>query len=196
MRNTITIGDKNTFDDWHMFSATKLVVNPPQPKFNYVDILGLSGSLDFTEALTKVPRYSDREGSWDFTILNPGDIEQYTIEMEGSYKYDWDGLYSEILSYLHGRYFDRIILDTDPYHTYRGRIWINEAQSNSTWGRIVLNYRLQPYRYSLAPIIKRSVTFPSGQIKNPVRVELAVKPHLVPTPLHFYVTAEDFDPGT
>lgn len=196
MRNTITIGEKNTFDDWHMFSATKLVVNPPQPKLNFVDILGMNGSLDYTEALTKTPRYSDREGSWSFTILNPGDIDQYTIEMEGSYKYDWDELYSEVMSYLHGQYFDRIILDSDPYHTYRGRVWVNEAQSNSTWGQIVLNYRLKPFKYDLKSLTRTSVAFESGAITNIVTANIIPKKQLQPTPLHFYVTAPNYEVGT
>lgn len=196
MRNTITIGDKNTFDDWHMFSATKLVVNPPQPKLNFVDILGMNGSLDYTEALTKMPRYSDREGSWSFTIFNPGDVDQYTIEMEGSYKYDWDELYSEIMSYLHGQYFDRIILDSDPYHTYRGRVWVNEAQSNSTWGQIVLNYRLKPFKYGIKALTRTSVSFESGEITNVVTANIVPKKQLQPTPLHFYITAPNYEAGT
>lgn len=196
MRNTITIGDKNTFDDWHLFMATTPIVNPPQPRFNYVDILGMSGSLDFTEALTKFPRYSDREGSWEFTVLNPGDVEEYTIKMEGSYKYDWNDLYSDILTYLHGKRFEKIVLSDDPYHTYRGRVWVNEAQSNSTWGRIVLNYRLEPYKYSLDSITKNVVEFPSGAIETSVRKELSLKRGTYPSPLHFYIEAPNFEPET
>lgn len=185
---SITIGDKNTFDDWHLLSGAKPVVVLPAPKFKYVDILGMSGSLDYTEALTKVPQYSDREGSWEFTILNPGDVDQYSIETEGSYKYDFDDLVSKIASYLHGKYFDRIILDTDPYHTYRGRVWINEVRTNSTWGSVVLNYRLKPFKYSLKNIVKHNVTIEESVIHDQTEVALNVLSGQLPTPLHLYAT--------
>lgn len=188
---SITIGDKNTFDDWHLLSAVKPIVVLPAPKFKYVDILGMSGSLDYTEALTKVPQYSDREGSWEFTILNPGDVDQYSIETEGSYKYDFDDLVSKIASYLHGKYFDRIILDTDPYHTYRGRVWINEVRTNSTWGSVVLNYRLKPFKYSLKNIAKNTIFVPEGNIgfNDAIIVPISIRSGESPTPLHFYATA-------
>ena len=110
MYHSITIGAKNTFNDWHLLSPTPPVVAPPAPKTRYVDILGRSGSLDYTEALTKFPTFSDREGSWEFIILNPSDTDQYTIADEGSYKYDFEDLCSEIMNYLHGRHFDRIVV--------------------------------------------------------------------------------------
>lgn len=148
MYHSITIGDKNTFDDWHLFSPTRPVVSPPSPKTSYVDVLGMNGSLDYTEALTSTPRYNDREGSWEFIVLNPGDVPQYSIEMEGVHVYAWAELYSKIMKYLHGKYFDRIVLEDDPMFTYKGRLWVNEWRSDQNWSRIVINYRLKPFKYN------------------------------------------------
>lgn len=159
MYHSITIGEKNTFSDWHLISPSRPLVLPPPPKTNYVDILGMNGSLDYTEALTKFPRYSDRQGSWEFVVLNPGDVET-SLYPEPFESYNWSELYSEILSYLHGKYFDHIVLEDDPLYTYRGRVWVNEWRSDAGWSRIVLNYRLQPFKYSLREKNSKSVLVP------------------------------------
>lgn len=146
MYHSITIGNKNTFSDWHLLSLTPPVVAPPAPKTRYLDILGRSGSLDYTEALTKFPTYSDREGSWEFIILNPSDTDQYTIEDEGDYKYDFEDLISEIMQYLHGRYFEWIVLEDDPFSRYSGRVWLGNVQRSKDWNTITINYRLNPVK--------------------------------------------------
>lgn len=148
MYHSITIGDKNTFDDWHLIAPTRPSIVAPQPKFKYIDVLGKSGSLDYTNALTDEILYSDREGSWGFVVLNPGDLPDY-MYTEEMYRYNWADLYSEILTYLNGRVFDRIVLEDDPEYTYKGRVWLNEWRSNAQWSQIVLNYRLEPFKHHL-----------------------------------------------
>ena len=48
MYHSITIGDKNTWDDWHLIPATRPLFNPPTVKENMVNIPGGDGVLDLT----------------------------------------------------------------------------------------------------------------------------------------------------
>ena len=46
MYHSITIGSKNTWDDWYLIPSSRPVVNPPKPKTKYIDIPGADGHLD------------------------------------------------------------------------------------------------------------------------------------------------------
>ena len=180
---------KNTFDDWHLFSSARPFVAPPLPKTRYIDILGMSGSLDYTEAPNKIPKYADREGSWEFIMLNPGDVPEYSIEDEGSYCYDWAARYSEIMAYLHGKYFDEITLEDDPLYSYQGRVWVNEYRSDPMWGRIVINYRLAPFKYHYGFIHPVIETYNQQTISTRSIMDITPRATCQPTPLHFKCTA-------
>ncbi len=43
MYHSITIGNKNTWDDWHLIPATRPLFNPPTVKTNMVNIPGGDG---------------------------------------------------------------------------------------------------------------------------------------------------------
>ena len=103
MYHSITIGDKNTWDDWHLIPASRPLFNPPPVKTNYIDIPARDGNMDLTEVLTGKPVYNNRTGSWTFYV-------------ENGFK-DWTVLYSEIMVYLHGREF-RAVLEDDPGYYY------------------------------------------------------------------------------
>lgn len=135
----------NTFDDWHLLAPSAPVVVPPQPKTNYVDVLGAHGSLDFSEALTGTPTYSDRQGSWEFLVLNPGDVPEFPMTPENG-RYDWATAYAKVMEAIQGVYFKKIILDDDPVHYYQGRLWVNDWRSGADWNQIVINYRLKPFK--------------------------------------------------
>lgn len=157
MYHSINIGDKNTFDDWHLIYPGRPIVNPPIPKFNYVDILGKHGSLDYTNALVKTPRYSDREGTWEFVILNPGDVEgllgldDYTIQNANE-------LCSQIMSYCNGKRFEKIWLEDDPDYYYSGRVWVAGIQTGSSWSRLTLGYHLEPFKYRMTDSATQTIT--------------------------------------
>lgn len=148
MYHSITIGEKNTFDDWHLIFPGRPTVVMPQPKLNYVDVLGKSGSIDYTNALVKTPRYSDREGTWEFILLNPGDIESITGRDDHT-AYDIIKMCFDISSYCDGRFFDRIVLEDDPDYAYSGRVWVSDVQSGSGWTRIIFSYHLGPFKHRL-----------------------------------------------
>lgn len=139
MYHSITIGEKNTYDDWHLVSSSRPVINPPKVKSNYIEIPGRDGVIDLTDSLIGRATYSNRTGSWDFIVLNeyaPGQ--------------DWTTLYTEIMEYLHGQNYKVILADDDPSFYYYGRLDVNQWRSNPTWSRIVIDYNLGPYKYDIS----------------------------------------------
>lgn len=131
MYHSITIGDKNTWDDWHLIPATRPLFNPPTVKENMVNIPGGDGVLDLTASLAGRPTYNNRTGSWTFYVQN-------------GFK-DWSVLYSEIMVYLHGQTF-KAILEDDPEYFYEGRFSVNQWKSDKDYSQIVINYNVGPYK--------------------------------------------------
>ena len=131
MYHSITIGSKNTWDDWHLIPKTRPLVNPPEVKTNYVDIPGGDGSIDLSTALSGRPIYKNRNGSWDFYV-------------ENDFK-PWQELYTEIMTYLHGQEF-RVILEDDPHFYYQGRLSVNTWRSDQYWSLITIDYEFSPFK--------------------------------------------------
>lgn len=131
MYHSITIGDKNTWDDWHLIPATRPLFNPPTVKENMVNIPEGDGVLDLTASLAGRPTYNNRTGSWTFYVQN-------------GFK-DWSTLYSEIMVYLHGQTF-KAILEDDPAYFYEGRFSVNQWKSDKDYSQIVINYNVGPYK--------------------------------------------------
>lgn len=142
MYHSITFGvnDKffNTWDDWHIVPESRPVINPPSPKTNYVEVPGMDGSLDYTEALGSL-KYNNREGSWTFYVMN-----DYT---DKNYKFNsWNELYNEILEAVHGKYV-MVWSEDDPKYVYHGRVTINEWNSGDpNYSKITISYNLEPYK--------------------------------------------------
>lgn len=129
--HSIIIGDRNTWDDWHLAPETRPVINPPEVNNEYIEIPGADGALDYTEALAGRPVYKNRTGSWNFIVMN-------------GYQ-EWYQLYDQLLAYLHGHEFD-VILEDEPIYKYHGRLSINEWRSEEHNSKIVIDYVLEPYK--------------------------------------------------
>lgn len=153
--HSITIGSKNTWNDWHLIPTTRPLFNPPTVKTNLVNIPGGDGLLDLTTALTGRPTYNNRTGSWTFIVQN-------------GFK-DWATLYSEIMDYLHGRHFLAVLEDDMEYY-YEGRFSVNQWQSNKDWSQIVIDYNVGPYKKKTSGIgtewIWDTFDFRTGIIRN------------------------------
>lgn len=130
----------NTWKTWHMAPKSRPFVVAPQVKTEYIDVPGADGALDYTEALTGKPRYANRTGQWDFIIDN-------------GYR-KWHELYSEILLRLHGKKFDKIILDDDPNYYWEGRLIVTGQFGNKDFSGITISYNLNPYK---TPVDKTKV---------------------------------------
>lgn len=141
--HSITIGNKNTWDDWHLVPASRPLVNPPQVKSDYIDLSGVDGLLDMTTLITKKPTYQNRTGSWTFIVINKDQLPY-----DGEFV-PWSELYSNIMGYLHGKSF-HIILDDEPGYYYQGRVAVNDWKSSKGNSTITLNYNLDPYKRSVS----------------------------------------------
>ena len=134
MYHSITFGDKNTYDDWHLVATERPCVAAAVPKTRYIDIPGANGSIDLTDALAGRASLSNREGSFEFYVLNDYD------------GYDWVDVYKTVSTYLHGREM-RMTLEDDPNYYYEGRFSVNQWKSQKDWSRIVIDYNLDPDKH-------------------------------------------------
>ena len=129
--HSMTIGGKHTFRDWYMVPEEIPVFQPPPVKQNRIDVPGMDGDLDLTEIFGDVS-YGNRVGSISFVVLD--DIT-------------WATAYSTVLNFLHGQRLN-CILDDDPTFFYSGRFAVNKWKSEREYNRIVIDYILDPYKYT------------------------------------------------
>lgn len=153
MIQSITFGDKNTWDDWKILPTERPVFAPPKPKTTYIDIPGGNGTLDLSESLTGYPIYENRTGSFKFRVMN-----DYV---------EWHERYTEIMEHLHGRSMNAILAD-DPDYFYKGRFTVDSWASGDTWSEITIGYTVDPYKWSILsstePWIWDSFNFSNGVI--------------------------------
>lgn len=129
---SVNIGSKNTWKDWGLASATRLYVSPPDVKTEYVDISVMNGSLDFTDSISEEERYKERSGEWEFIVQS---------------KKSWATVFSQVSNYCNGKR-RRIVLEDDSEHFYLGRVWVNNWKTEKIFSRIVLNYKVDPFKYT------------------------------------------------
>ena len=134
MYHSITIGGKNTWDDWRLVPASRPVFNPPAQKVKTLEIPGGDGVIDLSQSLTGYPVYQNRTGSIEFIVMN--DFKP------------WHMAYSDIMDYLHGQKL-RAVLEDDPEYFYEGRFTINVWKSEKDWSRITIDYDVGPYKWSV-----------------------------------------------
>lgn len=134
MYHSIWFGEKNSWEDWHLIPASRPVVDPPKERTKFVTIEGRSGSYDYSQTLRGAPVYEDREGSWEFYVAN-GYLP-------------WHAAYQNILNFLQGRRCS-VVLEDDPSYFYEGLCWVDKWKSEPGHSRIVIRYRLGPYKRRL-----------------------------------------------
>lgn len=132
--HSLIIGDKHTWEDWHLIPSSRPGVSMPQIRTKFIEIPGAFGTLDLTELLTGCPVFGDRSGSWEF-IMDP-DRESDR---------NWAGLYQKIAMYVHGRRHRVILLD-DPEYYYEGRLAVSNLSPEEAYTTITFNYQLDPYK--------------------------------------------------
>lgn len=137
--HSITIGDKNTFTDWHLVPIGRPTFAPPSVDILYNGNPTADGIIDLTESLNGFPVLGSREGQFEFAVLN-------------DYLH-WHDAYTRILNYLHGRRL-RAILSDDPMYYYMARWTVDEWQSEEARDKIVIKYLADPYKISMLTSIE------------------------------------------
>lgn len=162
MYYSITIGEYNTYDTWHLIPMERPAISPPPKKTNTVDIPGANGKLDLSNALTEYPLYDNRTGSIEFLI-------------EPDHEETWQELYSDVmnkLSFCDASYEGQIPaqMEEDPNWKYVGLWTVNTFKSGKNYSTITLDYDLYPYKKRLYDSVSDwlwdSMNFEKGFIHN------------------------------
>lgn len=151
MERFLILADKNTWYDWDLI-LTEKTITPPELKTNYINIGGMSGTLDLSEALTGEVAYNDRTISVSF------------FTSEGSHK-DREKIIREITSYLHGKKV-KIIEPDDTDHYFYGRVKISSYENNLAYAEIFMECDCEPWRYSINESVR--VVSATSQLTNVV----------------------------
>lgn len=129
----------NTWYDWRSYLTAK-DVTPPEPKTNYVELDGMSGTLDLSESLTGEITYKDRTVTATFWTC------------EGSYK-DRERLLQKIVASVHGKKIPLIEPD-DPNHYFYGRVKVKSRKNTSAYAEYTIEAICEPWRYAIEDTVR------------------------------------------
>ena len=130
----VTFGDKHTWRDWGLkWLGCELPM--PEPRTISVEVPGLDGVLDYTQALTNEACLANREIVLTFDRMD-ADLAS------------WQRVYSQIAAACHGKKL-RIILDTDPDYYYYGRVSLSASKESERVSQVVFTVDADPYKYEL-----------------------------------------------
>lgn len=134
--HSITFGDYNTWDDWHLIPKIRPVINLPEEKTITVTVPGRNGYVDLSQGITGYPTYKNREGELEFYVMN----DHWSA---------WYIAYSEIMRALQGKRV-KVILEDDPGYYYYGLVWVSNWSSDKGYSTITFSYNLEPFKRSLS----------------------------------------------
>lgn len=130
----------NTWHDWRL-TLTAQDVTPAEPKTNYLNLDGASGSLDLTEALTGEVAYNDRTVTASFWTS------------EGTFS-ERVALCRDIVAALHGKKV-RIVPPDDPEHYFLGRVRVKSHAWDQVHAELTLEAVCDPWRYAVEETERR-----------------------------------------
>lgn len=134
MERAFIFNNFNTYYDWGLI-LTEKNISYPEPKTNYIELDGMSGSLDLTEALSGEVEYRDRQISATFWTCNGNRRERET-------------LLRNITALLHGRKI-KIIEPDNPTHYFYGRVTVTPSVSNLAYLEFNIEAICEPWRYAI-----------------------------------------------
>lgn len=129
----------NTWYDWRSYLTAK-DVTPPEPKTNYVELDGMSGTLDLSESLTGNITYEDRTITATFWTC------------EGSFK-ERERLLRKVVSSLHGKKI-KIVEPDDPSHYFYGRVKVKSRQNILPYAEYSIEAICEPWRYAIEDTVR------------------------------------------
>ena len=127
----VIFGDKHTYRNWDLIIKTRPNVSPPVPKLKLIQVPGSDHVIDLTEHLTGQVHYEPRTISFEFVMM--------------AERSRWATLYSEIMTYLHGKSL-RIIMDNDPNFYYTGRVIVGELDPGKVTAELKMQAQVEPYK--------------------------------------------------
>ncbi len=141
MGKGITFNDKyHTYNDWGL-KLLSAYIPMPDVQENTIDVPGMDGSLDLTEALGRI-LYSDRDG-----------IELVFDLLDGSYA-NWFTTVEKITGLIHGKKV-KMVLDSEPNRYYNIRLHIDTEKSNAIMSQIILSGKAEPFKYDVTSTLDK-----------------------------------------
>lgn len=135
MRNvwdSLWFGEHNTWQNWHLFT-TKLEIDPPEVKTNYIELGGANGTVDLTEALSERPVYKDRKIVATFWTRR-GDRQER------------ERLLQQVTEAIHGRRM-KIRVPDYPGGYFMGRITVKGIVRKNAYTEFSVEAVCDPWRY-------------------------------------------------
>jgi hypothetical protein len=155
--------EKHSYKDFGIYPKTKGMPDPPKVQTEFLDIPGMDGRLDASQALDGLVHYENRDYEQDFLIVNK--------------EIDWHTVYSTLLNALHGRHM-MLIFDDDPLWYYDGRLEVGVPKPDDA-GYIVIPIKgtLKPYKYNINTSIDENwlwdpFSFETGVIRGYKDIEV------------------------
>lgn len=121
----------HTFGDFGLYPKEQPKIPAAEVRTEYIEVPGVHGVLDMTEALTGFPMYGTRTGTFRYTVIN---------------REEWLSKFALVKQVLHGRVCN-IVLDEEPGGYYHGRVEVDQLKSSKTTGEIVIKATLDPFWY-------------------------------------------------
>ena len=136
MYHSITFNTFNTWEDWRLIPSSPPQIPPPPIRKNFVELPGGNGSVNLTSFLSKTPLYGMREGTWEFAITDQSITREQTV--------------STIVSALHGKWIDKIILEDDPNYYYSGLVEVSMPKVGKSYSTITIGFTINPFKHKLS----------------------------------------------
>lgn len=125
----------HTFRDWRCTITNNDYIGDVEKVENYIYVPGMSGKLDYTEAIAGRPVYKSRA---------------IKIELAGAHdRYDWQNQVSRIRNAIDGRLV-KVIFDDDTGHYWQGRASVNGFDRQRQLGTFTIEIPdADPYKYEI-----------------------------------------------
>ena len=122
----------HSFNDWNLILSS-VEIEYPEAQTYYLDVPGMDGHLDLSEALTGDIQYKNREIKITFSL--------------GANMQEWFNISSDIRNAIHGKQC-KIIFDKDKTHFWIGRVTVETTHSKRN-NTIVVEVNADPYKYEI-----------------------------------------------
>lgn len=130
MRQDIIFGEKSARYDFGMFCSS-MVITPPVPRRNIVEVPGMNGALDLSSAITPYITYGERTITLTFYMID--------------YQRNWPDRYPEILAAIHGQRH-HVVMKDDPEWYWDAYCQIDEILTQKRYGTVTITLTVQPYK--------------------------------------------------
>lgn len=123
---------RHTYNDWGLLQVYASDLTPPEVQEHYIQIPGMDGAIDATEALDGFVHYETREFRGTYKCIAP--------------RSEWKKILGEMARFLHGKSL-HATLDDDTRHYVSGRFRVGEPEYDKAFFTVDLTGTVEPYRY-------------------------------------------------